>query len=328
MSSYGSNSNNETGSSNNDEINQKKKSVLIKDLQLKISVLTNGVIEERTKKSNLEKEIAILKGRIAEQELMLLEKESANTKIHNEKFKIQNELQMQKNRSSFGSFGSKERKSIFSIFQRKNSLTDSHLEKTSSMHESCVETDYFNENGDSCKVINEIDSLKFENTNYKKRIQDLTEDYNLAKQNYQFLINNQMEKIKSLEQLNIEKNKTLDENNKKLEVMLESYKRFDIIQTKYESAVNELEEFKAKYTLMDSQYQEKLKKQEKELSYVKKSLLKNETESANLAKKLAELKNVIIDQNIVIQSFKGERKGGLFSHSVEVKIFIIINYNR
>ena len=297
---------------------QKRESLLIKDLQMKISVLSNGVLDERTKKSELENEIARLKGVIAEQEMMLLEKENVNTKIHNEKSKIQSELEHQKSRSSYGSFSGSNARSIFSLFQRRNSNPDSHCSNNNTLHESCAETE------DTCKVEKEVETLKAENINLKKRIKDLTEDYDLAKQNYQFLINNHVEKLKSLEISNNEKNKVIDENNKRLEVMLESYKKYDILQSKYESANSELITLQAKYTEMENNYQIKIKKQEKELNHNKKSLLKHETESSNLAKKLAELKNAVIEQNIVIQSFKGERKGTLFNHTLEVIILFLL----
>jgi hypothetical protein len=41
-------------------------------------------------------------------------------------------------------------------------------------------------------------------------------------------------------------------------------------------------------------------------------------ESAELANKLAELKNAIIDNNMVVHNFKGERIGTFFNTSIEV----------
>ena len=42
------------------------------------------------------------------------------------------------------------------------------------------------------------------------------------------------------------------------------------------------------------------------------------TESAELANKLAELKNAIIDGNMVIHNFKGEKLGTFFNTSIDV----------
>jgi hypothetical protein len=62
----------------------------------------------------------------------------------------------------------------------------------------------------------------------------------------------------------------------------------------------------------------KLEDKENIILTYKDNLRRHEVESAELARKLAELKNAIIEANIVIQTFRGEKVGSVFNSDLEI----------
>ena len=54
------------------------------------------------------------------------------------------------------------------------------------------------------------------------------------------------------------------------------------------------------------------------IEFYEESLKRQANESAQLANKLAEIKNAILDDNIVVQIFKGENLGIFFNSKIEV----------
>ena len=55
------------------------------------------------------------------------------------------------------------------------------------------------------------------------------------------------------------------------------------------------------------------------IEFYEESLKRQANESAQLANKLAEIKNAILDDNIVVQIFKGENLGIFFNSKIEEK---------
>jgi hypothetical protein len=280
---------------NGDEYNNREE-LKIKDLQIKIQVLKNGIIEERNKKSEIEKDMTKLRVIIENYEKLINEKENIIVTLSKEKYELHSKLEIEKSKSDSSSNFTN---ILGGIFQRRESLSGF----------------------DDKKLISENKEIQFQNELFKKKLEDQTEDFENCKVEYQNLLNIQMAKIKMLESTILEKNKNIDENNKKLEIMFDNYKKYDIEKTKYESEINELS---INNKLKEEKIIElllKLEEKENVLITYKESLMRHEIESSELARKLAELKNAIIESNLVIHKFRGEKLGAIYNTPIEV-IFI------
>jgi chromosome segregation ATPase len=269
-----------------------KENVLIKDLQLKIQILKSGVIEERNKRSENEKEISRLKKTLFEYESKINEQDNLICTLSKEKYEITTKLEIEKSKAEtvatppvndfIGGL-------INGIFQRKDSFTTPP-----------VDLDTKKLSNENKEMIKQIEMLQ-------QKLKECTEDFDRCKFEYQNLLNLQMEKIRKAEQAIIEKNNEMAENAKQLQIMFDNYKKFDVERTSYESRIKELEEMDRLKSEKIIDLLTRLEDKESLLVELKENLTKHEFESAELARKLAELKNVIIEQNMVIQSFKGEK---------------------
>jgi chromosome segregation ATPase len=278
---------------NNEELNTKAEDPKIKDLQMKMQVLKNAVIEERTKRGEMEKEINRLRNLNHQYEDTIHDKEMLIVNISNEKFELQSALEIERNKMRDDNMSFSDL--LGGIFQRKESLV--------------VEDK---------KLGFELKELKAENEMLKKKLEQQSADFDNCKIDYQNLLNIQMTKSRTLESSIVEKNKLIEENDKKLEIMFDNYKKYDVEKTKHQSIINQLTE---ETTLKSEKIVELLGKLEDKESMIlsyKESLIRHEIESTELAKKLAELKNAIIESNMVIQSFTGEKIGSLFNTPTEV----------
>jgi hypothetical protein len=281
----------------------------IKDLIVKIQILKNGVIEERNKNAESEKEIQKFKQSLKEYENVINEKENMIINLTKEKFELQSKMQIekQKNETSPNENTNNSNQNgnyyftdfINGIFQRRDSMTNTSDVDTKRMH-------------------NDITDLQVENEILRNKIEEQGMVFERCKIEYQNLIKIQAEKIKTLEKTLNDKNKIIDENNKKLEIMFENYKKFDVEKTRYESEINELNKSKSQRDEKIAELLLNLEDNSKIIASYKESLSRHEIESASLARKLAELKNAIIESNIVIQTFKCEKVGSFYNSRLEL----------
>jgi chromosome segregation ATPase len=285
------------------EISQEndKESIFLKDLQMKIKVLKQGVLEERNKKSDLEKDIAKLKIRIYEYEKKITEQDNIICTLSKEKYELHSKLEIEKtkvdNSSSSTNVGDNIMNLIGGIFQtRKDSSGDSSDKEVKKLQ---------NENLDLEKQIE----------NLHEKLKDQSEDFERCKGEYQNLLALQMERLKKVEVELQGKNIIIQDNAKKLESLYETYKKLDIEKTRYESRLNEYIDSDRLKNEKIIELLTRLVDQETVITAYKENLSRHEEESAGLARKLAELKNAIIEQNMIIQYFKGEK----VSHSDDIE---------
>lgn len=271
----------------------------IKDLMLKLQVLKNGVIDERNKNSELEKEITRLKKENKNFEELFTKKENEIIVLSREKYELISKLDIEKQKTENNSSSNQLTNLISGIFQKRDSganITDSELKK----------------------LQNEVHDYQLENNILKSKIEDQSLDFEKCKIEYKNLISLQLEKMKKLENTISEKNKQIEENNKKLEVMFENFKNFDIQKTTFESRILELEKDNLNREEKIVELLLKLEDKDNLLMSYKDNLTRHEIESSEMAKKLAELKNAIIESNMVIQSFKCKKMGALFDSDLEI----------
>lgn len=300
ISNSSSNSNNIT----NNNINYTNQ--IISSLKLKIQILANALKDERAKAAESDSLNKNLKTSIEHYEKLLNEKEYMIVNLTKEKYELHTKYDKEKQ-----------------IYESSNSASSQNLSFSNLLgnifnrRESSVETNTQNDL-EFKKLLNENIDLSHENDLLKKRVDDLTEDFNKCKAEYQNIINSQIEKIKRLESLISEKNFSLDEMQKKLQIMFDNHKKYDVEKTKFESSLNELTKDKKLREEKIIELLLKLEDKENLISSYKESLQRHEIESAELARKLAELKNAIIESSLVITHFQGEKIGTFFNDSVEL----------
>jgi hypothetical protein len=290
--------------------NNDREEVKIKDLLSKIQILKNAVIEERNKSAKLEKDLQTTRKLLKEQECLVIQKDNTIINLSKDKYELQSKLDIEKqknenlNTSSNNSNGFTNLiGNIGNIFQRKESI----FSPMNSTLEEEIKT-----------LKNENQELKIELDSCKQKLDEDQDEFEKRKAEYQILIHLHMEKIKKLETIISEKNKTLVDNEMKLEIMFENFKKADVEKTKYESKINEynkenkIREEKIIELLM------KLEEKETVLFSYKDTLLKHEKQSAEMARKLAEFKNAIIESSLIAYIFKCQKLGTIFNSNVEV----------
>lgn len=271
----------------------------IKDLLVKIQILRNGVIEERNKNSEMEKEMSKIKAQLAEHEKIINEKENLIITLSKEKYELQSKIDIEKQKTEAVSMSNQFSNLVTGIFGRKEAVT--------SLNEQELK-----------KLQNEKSDLQLENEILKKKVEDQSLDFERCKIEYQKLINLQVEKMKKLENTILEKNKLIEQNDKKFEIMCDNLKKSDIKKTKYESDISEMKKENKELEERIVELLLKLEDNEKIIAGNRESLHRHEIESAELARKLAELKNAIIESNMVIQNFKCEKIGKLYNTAIEI----------
>jgi len=153
----------------------------------------------------------------------------------------------------------------------------------------------------------------------QKKFDEKSEDFEQCKEQFQILINFQLEKIKRLDATVAEKNNLYEETNKKLNSMYDNWKAVDVERVKTENKYFDLlKELKSKDDKLTS-YELVISDKSKKIEFYEDTLKRQAKESAELANKLAELKNAIIDDNMMIHNFKGEKLGTFFNTTVELK---------
>ncbi len=275
---------------------------IINNLKLKIQILAGAVKDERAKTNELENKIKNLKINIDHCEKLLIEKEDSIVSLSKEKYELQTRCDKEK---------------LYHESMNQNLSFTNIIGNIFNRRESNIDNNFMNDQ-EYKKLLNENIDLSHENDLLKNRLQDITEDFNRCKSEYQNIINSQIEKIKRMENLIQEKNLSLDETQKKLQIMYENYKKYDVEKTKYESSLNELTKDKKLREEKIIELLLKLDDKESLISSYKENLQRHEIESAGLAIKLAELKNAIIESNLVITNFQGERIGTFFNDNVEL----------
>jgi chromosome segregation ATPase len=277
-----------------------REDIKIKELVAKIQVLSNAIIEERNKSSNFEKELNRIRKQKTECEETINQKENMIINLSKEKYDLQSKLDMEKKKFVENHTGNNFSNLLSGIFTNKKEAINITIEN------------------EMKSLFNENEDLKMENEILRNKIEEHSLDFENCKIEYQKLINLQLEKLRKVEAVVSEKNKNVEDLNKKFEMMCESYKRLDIEKTKYESeSKNTKEELKIREEKI-VELLLKLEDKEKVVNGYQESIMRHEKESAELARKLAELKNAILEGNMVIQSFKCEKVGTIFNSTIQI----------
>ena len=257
-----------------------------KELMVKFQAVKNGLIEERKKTSELERKHTQMKSQLTQLESVIEEKEKEIIKLTKESLDIQNALSLERNKNTNKGSGLS---IIGNIFQKESTDPLSEIE---------------------IKKLQKINSeLKAENETIKKDF----EEY----KNQNIKINEEKDKqiqelkasISKTEVIINEKNKQLADDSKRIEILSQSIKEFDIEKAKFTTEFDKVNQ-------VNNDLQKQKKFMEKELQ-VKNETLKEwqervkkfEQENLDLSLKATQYKFALAESNVVIQKFKCEKIG-------------------
>ena len=300
------------------------KNPYVKDLLVKIDVLKKGILNERKKNSALSAQNQQLETEInsKEKEIRLLSKEKVD---------LENQLQLEKKKlakkeesflhmaNAFGKSAAVNNTNKFGIpIPISNPLNFLNFNKKPSEEKDKDNEkdmiDFINNNEKIDKLNDEVEKLKLENENYKKKYNDTQTSYDNLKNEFKTLIKTQSEKLFTAE----ESNKKLKTDNERLIRELENKTNL-LIEAEdkkqyFQKMVQEITEKKNSYHIQSQNCLNKCEKLVLENQTFRERLHQHQIDETILGEKLAEYKNVIIKINTKVQIYQ-VLKIGLFSNS-------------
>ena len=319
----GPNISNNTTTENNDNSNNKQNTIntellkdpFVKDLLVKIDILKNGIIKERSSNSELTSKLLKSEEELVSKTSQI--KALIQDKIDLEKQvrELQTQLQQQQQKKRF-----------FDLF---NLNLNSNNEKTKPQNDISKNDDIFEDpksveaistmaNAEIRKLHEQISQLKFENETYLQKMNVALEQTENVKVEFKNEIKGYLEKIKSLE----EETKRLEEEKGELQ------DRINLTSSISTQTLKETEHFKGLLydykkgkedaILQLNSYEEKYKKLLGENDLYKKENAKYKENSVKMAQKLAELKSLYIKVNLRNQMFHVKMEGFLYSEEFDI----------
>lgn len=300
------------------------KNPYVKDLLVKIDVLKKGILNERKKNAALSAQNEQLETEInsKEKEIRLLSKEKVD---------LENQLQLEKKKlakkeesflhmaNAFGKSAAVNNTNKFGIpIPISNPLNFLNFNKKQSEEkEKENENDminFINNNEKIDKLNDEVEKLKLENENYKKKYNDTQTSYDNLKNEFKTLIKTQSEKLFTTEEnnkkLKIDNERLIKELENKTNLLIDSEDKKQYFQ----KMVQEITEKKNSYHIQSQNCLNKCEKLVLENQTLRERLHQHQIDETILGEKLAEYKNVIIKINTKVQIYQ-VLKIGLFSNS-------------
>ena len=259
--------------------------VKIKDLSLKLQILSNAILEERNKsKKYLE--------RIKEYEKTLQSKDNEISDLSKEKFDLKSKLTLEKSKHSSKTVPSTTG-GLLAIFGAK---PNTNLEQMEKLEET-------------------VNQLKFEKKELTTKLMEEKENYDQQKIKFQTLLTMTAQQLK-------EKDNELNEIKK---ANLDLHAQKDGINASMRDFDKEKQAFVAQYKVYEkdiADLKEELGKYKEQVNFFKQGNMDKETEIRNLKKqlsdlaiKLNDLKNQSTNEQLRPKTFKLERlKEGAFHH--------------
>lgn len=153
-----------------------------------------------------------------------------------------------------------------------------------------------------------IHHLQTENTNQKNLLSESNKNILKVKEQFQALITSQIEKIKNLElELNTAREDLVNYTQSTSAVMNQN-KTYEVKINNNENTIKQLQGELTACKETIKKFQLIIEDKETIICSLQENLKRHEIENTVLARKLAELKNAIMDENIRMQVFSGKRK--------------------
>ena len=307
----------------NPEVKDLIKIPYVKELLVKLDVLKNGIINERKKNKENESQIKQL-------ESELNSKSSQIKDLTEAKSDLEKQLEIEKKKLAKKEEG----------FLRMASLLNSSSQNSGKF---CVNPSKSLENGEEIdenekkiekkksekelplisneeilKLKEEITRLKFENETIILKLNKSLEEYENKKLEFKSLIKEQKDKIKSLEEEIIKKDKEKLDLEEKLKVNLSKYQEFSKEREHYDILIKDYKKSRDEAIHQMNACLEKCGKLTEENQEYKDNIALHQSDAVKMAEKLAEYKNMLIKINLRNQMFHVIKVGLLSNIDIDI----------
>ena len=272
-----------------------KEAMIIKDLQKKLLILKNALIEEKKKTTQLEQLSTEMKSQIKQLEDEIILKDEEIIKLNKEIMDVQNSISLGKSKVE-DEIKEKDKKTLSNILGNV-------LNKTKSLTSS---------SSTEKNIPNEV-LLEIENKQLKKKNEEIQEELNNTKNKYneektslvninlnsEKIIKELHEALRAKEESICSKNKQLNENQQRIEMLLNNNKIWDLEKGKFNA------ELKSTQEKVD-ELEKKIKDKDAILSKWQNDIKKYSQENLELFIKVKNLSHELANSKRILKKFRCE----------------------
>lgn len=282
-----------------------KEALIIKDLQKKLYIIKNALIEEKKKTTSLEQLSSEMKSQIKQLEEEIIHKDEEIIKLNKEIMDFQNSISLGKSKLVEEEIKEKKKTNL--------NIIENVINKTKSLTSS-----------DKNEIPNEV-VLELENKKLKKKNEELETELNSIKKKFleekNDLVNINIENEKKLKELNESvkskelaiyiKNKELNENQQRIEMLLNNNKIWDLEKGKFNT---ELKATQDKLNLLETE----LKNKEEIMQKLKNDYKKCSQQNMELYLKIKHLNSELSSSKTYMKKFKCEIQNQPENYKAEI----------
>ena len=282
-----------------------KEALIIKDLQKKLYIIKNALIEEKKKTTSLEQLSNEMKSQIKQLEEEIIHKDEEIIKLNKEIMDFQNSISLGKSKLVEEEIKEKKKTNL--------NIIENVINKTKSLTSS-----------DKNEIPNEV-VLELENKKLKKKNEELETELNSIKKKFlkekNDLVNINIENEKKLKELNESvkskelaiyiKNKELNENQQRIEMLLNNNKIWDLEKGKFNT---ELKATQDKLNLLEIE----LKNKEEIMQKLKNDYKKCSEQNMELYLKIKHLNSELSSSKTYMKKFKCEIQNQPENYKAEI----------
>ena len=282
-----------------------KEALIIKDLQKKLYIIKNALIEEKKKTTSLEQLSNEMKSQIKQLEEEIIHKDEEIIKLNKEIMDFQNSISLGKSKLVEEEIKEKKKTNL--------NIIENVINKTKSLTSS-----------DKNEIPNEV-VLELENKKLKKKNEELETELNSIKKKFleekNDLVNINIENEKTLKELNESvkskelaiyiKNKELNENQQRIEMLLNNNKIWDLEKGKFNT---ELKATQDKLNLLETE----LKNKEEIMQKLKNDYKKCSEQNMELYLKIKHLNSELSSSKTYMKKFKCEIQNQPENYKAEI----------
>ena len=282
-----------------------KEALIIKDLQKKLYIIKNALIEEKKKTTSLEQLSSEMKSQIKQLEEEIIHKDEEIIKLNKEIMDFQNSISLGKSKLVEEEIKEKKKTNL--------NIIENVINKTKILTSS-----------DKNEIPNEV-VLELENKKLKKKNEELETELNSIKKKFleekNDLVNINIENEKKLKELNESvkskelaiyiKNKELNENQQRIEMLLNNNKIWDLEKGKFNT---ELKATQDKLNLLETE----LKNKEEIMQKLKNDYKKCSQQNMELYLKIKHLNSELSSSKTYMKKFKCEIQNQPENYKAEI----------
>ena len=282
-----------------------KEALIIKDLQKKLYIIKNALIEEKKKTTSLEQLSSEMKSQIKQLEEEIIHKDEEIIKLNKEIMDFQNSISLGKSKLVEEEIKEKKKTNL--------NIIENVINKTKILTSS-----------DKNEIPNEV-VLELENKKLKKKNEELETELNSIKKKFleekNDLVNINIENEKKLKELNESvkskelaiyiKNKELNENQQRIEMLLNNNKIWDLEKGKFNT---ELKATQDKLNLLETE----LKNKEEIMQKLKNDYKKCSEQNMELYLKIKHLNSELSSSKTYMKKFKCEIQNQPENYKAEI----------